>query len=203
VARIVVAAAGRTGSLVAQVARHRGHEVRGLEHFDDGRALAAVVRGADTLVLIPRGGSAGRHAHASAVSLTETALRFAPGTHMVLVTSFAVGYGAGHPLNQIGASAGRRSAEHTVRASGLPWTIVRPTWLTDDPRGAHALTLTQDPYADGMLSRADLATALVAAIEQPAARSKTFALFNEPGEPRDDWAAAFAALAPDHATHAA
>jgi uncharacterized protein YbjT (DUF2867 family) len=203
VARIVVAAAGRTGKLVAQFARCRGHEVRGLERLDDGRALVAAVRGADALVLIPRGGDAERQAHGAAVSLTETARRLAPRAHIALVTSFAVGHGAAHPLNRIASLPGRRAAERTVRASGLPWTIVRPTWLTDDPRGVHAVTLTQDPYADGMLSRADLAAALVAAVEQPAARGKTFALFNQPGEPPADWATAFAALAPDHETHAA
>jgi uncharacterized protein YbjT (DUF2867 family) len=203
VARIVVAAAGRTGRLVTELARYRGHEVRGLERLDDGRALDAAVRGADALVLIPRRGDAERHAHAAAVSLSETARRLAPGAHIALVTSFAVGHGAAHPLYRIASLSGRRAAERALRASGLPWTIVRPTWLTDDPRGAHAVTLTQDLYADGMLSRADLAAALVAAVAQPAARRKTFALFNQPGEPSDDWAPAFAALAPDQWTHAA
>jgi uncharacterized protein YbjT (DUF2867 family) len=203
VARVVVAAAGRTGSLVARFARRRGHEVRGLQRLDDARAVTEAVRGADAVVLIPRSGDAERHAHAAAVSLTETARRLAPGSHIVLVTSFAVGHGAAHPLNRFASLPGRRAAERTVRASGLPWTIVRPTWLTDDPPGAHAVTLTQDPYADGMLARADLAAALVAAVEQPAAHRKTFALFNQPGEPADDWATAFAALAPDHGTRAA
>jgi uncharacterized protein YbjT (DUF2867 family) len=202
VARIVVAAAGRTGSMVAQLARHGGHEVRELERLDDGRALMAAVRGADAIVLIPRRGDPERHAHAAAVTLTEAARRLAPGAHIVLVTSFAVGHGAAHPLNLIASLAGRRAAERTVRASGQPWTVVRPTWLTDDPRGAHAVTLTQDPYIDGMISRADLAAALVAAVEVPAARCKTLALFNQPGEPPDDWATAFAALAPDRETHA-
>jgi putative NAD(P)-binding protein len=127
----------------------------------------------------------------------------AAGAHLVLVTSFAVGHGDAHLLNRIVSLSGRRAAECTVRASGVSWTILRPTWLTDDPRGAHAVTLTQDRYADGMLSRADLAAAIVAAVEQPSARYKTFAVFNQPGEPPDDWATAFAALAPDHRTHAA
>jgi uncharacterized protein YbjT (DUF2867 family) len=84
-----------------------------------------------------------------------------------------------------------------VRESGPPWTIVRPTWLTDDPPGAHAITLTQDPHADGMLARSDLAATVVAAVEEPLARGKTFAAFNEPGERSEDWEAAFAALVPD------
>jgi uncharacterized protein YbjT (DUF2867 family) len=92
---------------------------------------------------------------------------------------------------------GRLAAERALRASGLPWTVIRPTWLTDDPPGAHGVKLTQDPRADGMLARADLAAALVAAAEDPLARGTTFALFNDPGEPPQDWAPMFADLAPD------
>ena len=115
-------------------------------------------------------------------------------THIVLLTSFAVGYGPGHPMSRDG---GHRDAENALRASGLPWTVVRPTWLTDDPAGAHAVTLTQEARPDGMLARADLAVALVAAVEEGDARRTTFALYNEPGCPRTDWPAAFAALAHD------
>jgi uncharacterized protein YbjT (DUF2867 family) len=160
--------------------------VRRLERLDIGAAVIAAVRGADAVVLIPRPGDPEQHAHAATVALTEAASGVAPSAHLVLVTSFAVGHGSG-----------RRAAERALRASGLPYTIVRPTWLTDDPPGAHAVTLTQDPCTDGMLSRADLAATIVAAGEQPAARDKTFALFNQPGAPPDDWATAFAALATD------
>lgn len=196
-ARLVVAAAGRTGRLVAELARHHGHHVRRLERLDSGAAVIAAVRGADAVVLVPRPGDPEQHAHAATVALTEAASSAAPGAHLVLVTSFAVGHGSGHPLNRIASLSGRRAAERALRASGLPYTIVRPTWLTDDPPGAHAVTLTQDPCTDGMLSRADLAATIVAAGEQPAARGKTFAVFNQPGAPLDDWATAFAALATD------
>jgi len=68
---------------------------------------------------------------------------------------------------------------------------------TDDPPGAHAITLTQDPHADGMLARSDLAAIVVAAVDVPLARGKTFAAFNQPGERSEDWEAAFAALVPN------
>lgn len=48
-----------------------------------------------------------------------------------------------------------------------------------------------------MVARADIAATLVAAVEIPAARATTFALYNEPGEPVADWAVAFARLRPD------
>jgi uncharacterized protein YbjT (DUF2867 family) len=196
----VVAAAGgsSTGELVAASARRRGHRVRSLHAIDDPATVAGVVRGAEAIALIPKRGRAERHAHAAARQLMVAAQKFAPAAHLLLVSSFAVAYGQAHPLNRVTASlAGRLASERALRTSGRAWTVIRPTWLTDDPKGAHAVTLTQDARPDGMLARADLAAALVASAEHPAARGKTFALLNQPGEPPRDWAPLFAALAPD------
>jgi uncharacterized protein YbjT (DUF2867 family) len=188
---LLVCADGATGRLAVTHAEARGHLVRTLEDPDGAEALAHSVAGAGGVVLIPRRGDPRRHAHGTTLALIA-AVR--PGTHVVLLTSFAVGYGPGHPMNR---DSGHRDAERALRASGLPWTIVRPTWLTDDPAGAHAVTLTQDPRPDGMIARADLATALVAAVEERDARDKTFAVYNEPGAARTEWRSAFAALTPD------
>lgn len=148
------------------------------------------VAGADAIVVIPA------RAH-GAHALTLRAREAAPGAHLVLVSSFAVGHGARHPLGRVtGALPGLVEAENALRAGPAPYTIARPTWLTDDPAGAHALTLTQDPCADGMLSRSDLAATLIAAIEHRSARDRTFALFNQPGEPPREWDVLFGALSP-------
>jgi uncharacterized protein YbjT (DUF2867 family) len=194
---LVADASSRTGQLVVATARRRGHHVRALERLDEPGRVDDAIRDASAIVVIPDRGDSGRHAPAAVRTLSIAAQRRAPGAQLLLVSSFAVGHGGGHPLNRIVPLAGRRAAERAVRASGLPWTIVRATWLTDDPRGAHAVTLTQDCLADGMLARADLAAALVAAAEEPGARGKTFALFNEPGTPREDWGSAFEALTLD------
>ncbi len=179
-----------TGRLVAQSAGRRGHRVRRLEAVGN-------VRGAGAVVLVPRRGDAERHAHAAVRTLIAGA---DPGAHVLLVSSFAVGHGTAHAFNRVMAVLpGMLAAERALRASGLPYTIVRPAWLTDDPPGAHSVTFTQDPRADGMLSRADLAATLVAAIEQPAARRTTFAAYNEPGPPVRRWARRFAQLSPDQA----
>ena len=195
---VVAAGAGsRTGQLVAAIARRRGHRVRALAALDDPAAVAEAVRDARAIVLIPQRGDAERHAHGAVRALTIAAREHSPAAHLLLVSSFAAGQPA-HPLNRVTAGLpGRLAAERALRASGLAWTVLRPTWLTDDPPGAHAVSVTQDPRADGMLARVDLAAALVAAAEHPLARGKTFALFNEPGEPPRDWAPVFAALAPD------
>jgi uncharacterized protein YbjT (DUF2867 family) len=195
---VVAAEAGsRTGRLVAEIARVRGHRVRVLDGLDDPATVADAARGGRAIVLVPQRGDAERHAHAAVRTLILAARRHAPAAQLVLVSSFAVGQPA-HPLNRVTASLrGRLAAERALRASGLAWTVVRPTWLTDDPAGAHAVSVSQASWADGMLARADLAAALVAAAEHPHARGKTFVLFNEPGQPRGDWARIFAGLAPD------
>jgi uncharacterized protein YbjT (DUF2867 family) len=195
---VVAADAGsRTGHLVAEVGLRRGHRVRALDPLDDRATVADAVRDARAIVLIPKRGDAECHAHGAVRTLIAAARQHAPAAHLLLVSSFAVGYGPAHALNRITAGLpGRLAAERALRGSGLAWTVVRPTWLTDDPGCLYAVSLTQDPRTDGMLARADLAAALVAAIEHPAARGKTFALFNEPGEPPHDWARVFAGLKP-------
>jgi uncharacterized protein YbjT (DUF2867 family) len=195
---IVVVADGDsgTGRLVMRYAGRRGHRVRRVPEF----AEPAAVAGADAIVLVPRAGDPERHAHGAAQALVAATRR----AHLLLVSSFGVGYGPAHPFNRaVGLLPGMPAAEEALRDSGLPYTIVRPTWLTDDPRATHALTFSQDPHTDGMLSRADLADALVAAIERPAARSTTFSLFNEPGGAARDWEREFARLNPDADARAA
>jgi uncharacterized protein YbjT (DUF2867 family) len=195
---VAAGASSPTGQLVAGIARQRGHDVRLLDALEHPATVADAIRGARAIVLIPKRGDAERHAHAAVGTLIVAARRLAPAAHLLLVSSFAVGHGPAHPFNRVTASLpGRLAAERALRASGLPWTVVRPTWLTDDPPGAHAVSVTQDARADGMLARADLAAALVAAGEHRRARGKTFALFNEPGEPTHDWASVLAGLRPD------
>ncbi|WP_051965651.1 NAD(P)H-binding protein [Kitasatospora mediocidica] len=203
-ARIMIAGSGHrraTGALVKTLAEQHGHDAAVLDPLGDARELERQLAGADALVLVPLRGDVWRHTHQVTRDLAAAALAAAtangrPLPHFVLLSSFAVGHGIAHPLNRIDAALlpGRVAAEEVLTSGPLPYTIVRTTWLTDDPPGAHALTLTENPYADGMVARADVAAAMVAAIEHPGARDTVFALYNEPGEPSSDWAAAFAPL---------
>jgi uncharacterized protein YbjT (DUF2867 family) len=136
----------RTGRLVAAIARDRGHRVQPLAALDDPDTVADALRDADAVVIIPEPGDAERHAHAAVRTLTVAARRHAPAAHLLLVTSFAVGHGPAHPFNRVTASLpGRLAAERALRASGLAWTVIRPTWLTDDPPGAHAVRVAPGP----------------------------------------------------------
>lgn len=200
--RVLIAASGLPGSLglyVTDIAAARGHDVARLTTLDDGPALREQLAGAAAVVLVPKRGDQHRHAHQATRALVTAARDLRSQPHLLLLSSFAVGHGPSHPLNRIDDALlpGRIAAERTLRSSGLPYTIVRPTWFTSDPPGEYAITLTQHERTDGMVSRADLATVLVSAIEHPAARGTTFSVFNEPGEPPAAWADSFARLRPD------
>ena len=55
--------------------------------------------------------------------------------------------------------------EPEVKASGLEWTILRPTYLTKGARTGH-YTVTMNRPATSSVSRADVATAMLRAVEK-------------------------------------
>jgi uncharacterized protein YbjT (DUF2867 family) len=154
------------------------------------------IAGAEGVVLVPRRGTESVSAQAHAV-LEACPDESASTPHVVLVSGFSVGHGLAHSLNTPDRLADLLSAERMVRSSGRSYTIVRPTWLTNDPPCRYTLTLTQEPWADGMIPRVDLARICLAAIAEPSARDKTFAAFTEPGPSPARWARLFAALIAD------
>jgi len=186
-----------TGRELAHQAGAAGREVRLVDDPGDGGELRAALRGAAAVAIIPARTVTSLAVQVQAVLAAIDHPAGAP--QIVLVTGFSIGHGVSHALNTPERLADRRRAEALVRRSGVPYTIVRPTWLTSDPAGRYAVTLTQDPRADGMIARADLASVCLAAITQPAARSTTFAVFAQPGAPPREWAAVFAGLRPDAA----
>lgn len=194
---VVAGGSGGTGALTASLAHSQGRVVRVVGACEDACSLRTAVDGAEGVVLVPARGSESVAAQARAV-VEACAGSSARTPHVVLVSGFSVGHGPAHSLNTPARLEDLLAAEQVVRSSGRWYTIVRPTWLTSDPPGRYALTLTQDPCADGMLPRADLARVCLAAIYEPEARGKTFAAFAEPGSAPAQWMPMFAALAPDH-----
>ncbi|WP_424217504.1 NAD(P)H-binding protein (plasmid) [Streptomyces sp. BI20] len=190
-----------TGRIIARHAAERGHTVRYLTDPEGPgeRPGEDPFAGADGIVLVPHRGDPRRHTEGATRTVLARAARHGTSAHLVLFSSFAVGHGPAHPLNRLTPTLlpSRLVAEELVRGSGRPHTVVRPTWMTDDPPGSHAVTLTRHPHADGMIARADMAAVIVAALEEPAARGTTFTLFNEPGPAPVSFAEAFAALARD------
>ncbi len=93
--------------------------------------------------------------------------------------------------------------EDYLRASGVPYTIVRPGGLTEAPGGAQEIVAEQgdkpmDPKAPPlMIPRADVATVIVRALGNPAALGKTLEISGKAGTAPADWNAFFAALKKD------
>ena len=88
--------------------------------------------------------------------------------------------------------------EQALRASGQPYTIVRPCGMRCYPGGERAIQLVQgDRFAFGyVIAREDAARVCATAVGLPAALGRTFEAYND-DQPRGDLAAKFTALQPD------
>jgi uncharacterized protein YbjT (DUF2867 family) len=122
----------------------------------------------------------------------------AGAAHVVLVSQIYVTR-TDHPQNRYGRMLDWRLAgEDLIRARGGPYTIVRPSWLTDARGSGQAVALEQGDTGDGQISRDDVADACVHALWSPAADGKTFEMYNVAGPSATDWDQLFARLRPDH-----
>src|SRR5262245_32997502 len=183
----VIGATGRTGRLVVREGVRRGHEVTAFARrrgdldriaglaavvVGDGRRaqdLAAAVRGRDAVISVVGAAGRGPTSEVSEVTSAVIAAMRAAGARRLVVVS-ANGLVATHPRVLAGVVrwvfrgpyADLAAAERAVAASGLDWTIVRPTRLTDGPATGRVRRvrgeLTSGPYQIG---RADLAAALL------------------------------------------
>jgi uncharacterized protein YbjT (DUF2867 family) len=88
--------------------------------------------------------------------------------------------------------------EEALRKSGVPYTIVRPSGLNDQPGGQAVLFAQGDAATErGFIPRSDVAAVCVAALGRADALGKTFEITGDPTRPRQDLAAEFARLAVD------
>lgn len=172
----------------AELARARGHSYwrpeDGGVHVD---ALDAALAIADALVLAPTaaavtgmrqptdGAESGRiigHRLLDRIGVQ------APELHVILISHFLVGHGHAH-RNAKPHTWGLRALEAHLRAGPNPWTILRPTWLSTVHDVSYQTRLTQDQHADGLVSTASIAEAVVTSVEQPrSATGRTAALYN-------------------------
>ena len=86
--------------------------------------------------------------------------------------------------------------EDAVRGSGIPYTIVRPCALTEEP-GGQRLTVEQGDNLRGKISREDAATLCVEALQQPHACNLTFEVSAQPETGLVHWSDLFGSLQPD------
>ncbi|GJF35102.1 hypothetical protein KNE206_78020 [Kitasatospora sp. NE20-6] len=216
----VVGGAGRVGRLVVAGLLEQGERVRvvsrrargagAAESFRadirDRASLAAPLAGCSAVVISVEPGTADSGPNSPEATMyqgvrnvLDAATADGGKPHIVLVSQIYVTR-KGHPINAQGRMLDWRLAgEDAIRASGLPYTVVRPSWLTDGRRGG-AVRLEQGDLGDGQISRQDVADACVQALYSPSALAVTFEMYNAPGTARTGWDELFQGLAPDLST---
>ena len=106
-----------------------------------------------------------------------------------------------HPLNRMFGDVliWKLKGEDALRASGVPYTIIRPGGLGNGEPGQKAFVIEQGDKSAGQttIARSDLATICVQALKYPEALNRTFEVNTVEGSPVTDWRARFAALKPD------
>ncbi len=216
---LAVGATGSIGRLVVARAVREGHAVRVLVR-DAGRAgcfppgvelavgdltradsLEAAVAGIDAVVFT-HGTYGGGLDAARAVDYggVRNVLAALDGREARVALMTAIGV-----TDRKGAHDWKRRGERLLRASGLPYTIVRPGWFDYNTSAQRRLVMLQGDRRqsgtprDGVIARDQLAEILVRSLRSPAALRKTFELVAENGPEPADVEALFAALDPDAA----
>lgn len=217
----VIGGAGRTGVIITRRLLEEGHHVRvvsrdpqraalppGAEkHRADvryARSLGPALHGCSGIVFTVEPGTAdsGPHSPESTVydgvrNVLSAVADGAARPHLVLVSQIFVTRRE-HPMNAYGRLLDwRLRGEDEVRASGLPYTVVRPSWLTDSDVAGSRVRLEQNDRGNGWVSRKSVAEACVQSLCLPAAAGRTFELYNEPGQEPTDWGPLFGRLVPD------
>jgi len=225
----VIGGTGRVGRLVARQLLARGESVRVIGRSTqrarrhnppqaqffaaDVRAPATVrtpLHGCSAVVYIVEPGTddAGPDSpettlHTGVRHVLDALLAASGNPHFVLVSQRHVTR-RDHPMNAYGRMLDWRLAgENAVRSSGLPYTVIRPGWLTDEPGHGH-LHLEQGDVGDGRVARPHVADACVEALYSPAARGVTFEMRSEagPGAGSPPWDELFTGLRADTPTAA-
>jgi uncharacterized protein YbjT (DUF2867 family) len=215
---LVVGATGGVGRHAVAESLRRGHRTRALVR--DATRGASLSAGAEIVV----GDLTSAATLADAVDGLDGVV-FTHGSHGGACDAERVDYGAvRNVLDALGARPARialmtaigvtkhtpghdwkRRGERLVRASGLPYTIVRPGWFDYNEPDQQRLVMLQgdrrwasDP-SDGVISRAQIARVLVASLTCAAADHKSLELVAEHGPAQTDLDPLFQALKPDPA----
>jgi uncharacterized protein YbjT (DUF2867 family) len=218
---LVVGATGSIGRLVVEEAVRKGHAVRALAR-DPRKArtllpdaevvvgdltrpdtLTAAVDGVDAIVFT-HGSDGGGKAGAERVDYGGVRSVFAAldgrSVRIALMTAIGVTNREGDYNRQTEAHDWKRRGERLVRASGLPYTIVRPGWFDYNKPDEHRLVLLQGDRrhagdsSDGVIARRQLAEVLVASLTSDGALRKSFELVATQGKAQPDLDAEFARL---------
>jgi uncharacterized protein YbjT (DUF2867 family) len=221
---LVVGATGSIGRLVVEESIRQGYPTRALVRDPDkARRLPAeadivvgdvtrpdtlppAVAGIDAIVFTLGSDGAGKIGPETVdyggVRNVLIALGAQPAW-IALMTSIGVTNRTGAFNRATKAHDWKRRSERLVRASGRPYTIVRPGWFDYNKPDELRLVLLQgdtrwagDP-SDGAVARRQIAQVLVRSLGSDAALRKTFELVAERGPAPEDFDALFAPLEAD------
>lgn len=220
---LAVGATGSIGSLVIEEAVRQGHAVRALvrsaskarQHPREAETvigdltrpetLSAAVNGVDAIVFTHGSDGGGKAAESVDYGGVRNVL-FALGSRearIALMTSIGVTNRNSSYNRSTEAHDWKRRSERLLRASGLPYTIVRPGWFDYNRPDEHKLVLLQGDKrhsgtpSDGAIARQQLAEVLVRSLSSDAAVRKTFELVSTKGAAQEDFDALFGNLDAD------
>lgn len=208
---LLIGAHGKVAVLASPLLAAAGHDVQGVirnaGHSDEVRAagatpvvadvehlstdeLVALVAGHDAVVWSAgAGGGSPERTYAvdrdAAVRTIDAASR-AEVPQFVMVSYFGAGPEHGvDPDNAFYAYAEAKSAADAhLAASGLSWTLLRPSALTDEP-GSGGIELGDDVTA-GHVARATVAAVIAAVVSSPGTTAGRTLSFNDGPQPVAD-----------------
>jgi len=221
---LVVGATGSIGRLVVTEALRQGHKVRALVRsagkarnlpasaqviigdVTEPETLIDAVNDIDAIVMTLGSEGLGK-AGAEAVDyggvrnvLSELGERT---VRVALMTAIGVTNRTGDYNRRTEAHDWKRRAERLVRASGRPYTIVRPGWFDYNAANEQRIVLLQGDTrqagdaSDGVIARAQIARVLVDSLTSDAASGKSFELVAVKGAAQADLDPLFDQLEPD------
>lgn len=221
---LVAGATGSVGKLVVEEALREGHAVRALARSQSKarqlpkgadvvigdltrpEALDSAVQGVDAVVFTHGSDGGGKSGSESVDYGGVRNILSALGSRSVriaLMTAIGVTNRASSYNRSTEAHDWKRRSERLVRASSMPYTIVRPGWFDYNAKDEHHLVFLQGDRrhagnpSDGVISRKQLARVLVKSLTSPNALRKTFELVAVKGAPPEDFDGLFAALESD------
>lgn len=224
---LVVGATGSIGQLVVEEALHQGHSVRALvrspEKARNLSAKAEIVVGdlthPDTLpkavegvdgIVFTHGSEGGGKVGSEKVDYGGVRnILAALGSRkprIALMTAIGVTNRTSSYNRSTESHDWKRRAERLVRASGMPYTIVRPGWFDYNATNEHHLVFLQGDTrkagnsSDGAIARSQIAEVLVDSLTSYQALRKTFELVASKGSAQKDLNSLFTALDADPET---
>jgi uncharacterized protein YbjT (DUF2867 family) len=221
---LVIGATGSIGRFVVEEAIRQGHTVRALVRTPDKarqlpseahvvigdvtrpETLTGAVDNIDAVVFTHGSDGAGKvgaqNVDYGGVRNVLSALG-ARTARIALMTAIGVTNRTGEYNRTTEAHDWKRRSERLVRASGLPYTIVRPGWFDYNGPDQHRILLLQGDTrqagnsSDGVIARHQIAEVLIHSLVSDHALRKTFELVATTGPAQDDLDALFAPLDAD------